>query len=167
MIRNCQNDVLGQFINAYKNNEKNNKKCSYGPSYVQLNFNFQILNIQKICKFIKCVKRRNTKSPWESYFWKFEIRHTRPTASESELLSFFELWQTCKIVEITSGFTFKLKFQKHIFTYATVNAEIWRAKTCHKNQWEINKTGILIKTCVFQIYSNMSNFEQQRPDGYT
>ena len=130
---------------------KNQQTCSYGPSYVELKFNFQILNVQNLCKCIISVKRTNTNSPRESFFWKFEIRHTRPTASESERLSFFELWQTCKIVEITSGFTFKSKFQKHIFTYATVNAEIWRAKTCYKNHCEINKTDILIRICVFQI----------------
>ena len=45
---------------------RNQQKCSYGPSWVQLKFNFQILNVQKLYKFSKFVKRKNTKSPWES-----------------------------------------------------------------------------------------------------
>ena len=49
----------------------NQETCSYEAPYVQLNFNFQMFNIQKLYEFIKCVKRTHTKSPWESFFFFF------------------------------------------------------------------------------------------------
>ena len=89
MIRSCQNDILGQFINTYKNNEKTTTKMFIWTFLRTMKFQFQIVNISKLCKFIKCVKRKNTKSPWESYFWKFEIRHIRSAGNDNENPTFF------------------------------------------------------------------------------
>ena len=47
---------------------RNQQKCSYGPSYVQLKFNFQILNVQNVCKFIKIVKQQ-TQNPRGNHFF--------------------------------------------------------------------------------------------------
>ena len=117
-------------------NKLNSTKMSIGTSIRTINFQIAILIFCMFNRTIEIVKRKKYKSQWESHFWRLEIHHTRPTTGVNELWSFVSLWQTCKIVEITPRFTFKLKLKKHTFTYATVNGEIWRAKTCHnKSKW--------------------------------
>ena len=112
----------------------NQQKCPHEPSYVQLRFNFQNLNVQNLYKCNNKFKRtKKTQNPSGNHL--FEIRNSPywPTTNENEMRSFVQLWLTRKITETTSRFTFNLKIQKHVFTYATVNAEMWRANTCNKH----------------------------------
>ena len=73
---------------------RNQQKCSYGPSYVQLNFNFQILNIPKVYVMsLKVLNEKKKQNPLGNHmFENFKIRHTRPTANEGENMLCVLLW---------------------------------------------------------------------------
>ena len=49
-----------------------------------IKFQTSFFYFQKLHKIIQTVMKQNTKSPWESCFWKLKIRHTRPTTSEND-----------------------------------------------------------------------------------
>ena len=114
---------------------KNQHMRQYEHPCVQVNFKFQISNIHKCSKNINNVKSNDANSKWEPLFRKLEIRNNRPTTNENGTLPFVHFAKTTKLSRSRWVALYNSKCKKHMFTYATVNDEIWRAKTCHRNLW--------------------------------
>ena len=90
--------------------------------------------------------KQNAESPWESFFWKLKIRHTRPTASENDKWPFILCCEHVKTVKNPLGFIAKHELKlTHVCT-PEFHLRILVCKNILKNHWKINKHLYLLKT---------------------